>query len=277
MNRCILTLLSLTLCVASIFSAKVEKVIIHSQTMQKNILAIIVIPDSYAKDKKYPVFYLLHGYSGDYTNWGNADEVKTIADRHDMIVVCPDGGYSSWYFDSPIDAGSQYETYISKEVVAWVDNHYRTIPSREGRAISGISMGGHGALYLAFRHQDVFGVCGSMSGGVDIRPFPNSWEIFKKIGAQSQFPERWEKNTVMGLLHLLTPGGLKIILDCGTDDFFYGVNKNLHEALLYRKIPHEFISRPGVHDWNYWKNAVFFQALFFSQYFRESLAEKTAN
>jgi len=61
---------------------------------------------------------------------------------------------------------------VSKELIQWVDENYRTIAERGGRAISGLSMGGHGGLFLGFRHQDVFGACGSMSGGVDIRPFP---------------------------------------------------------------------------------------------------------
>ena len=100
-----------------------------------------------------------------------------------MIIVCPDGGFGSWYWDSPVDAGSQYETYVSNELVTWIDSKYKTIKTRKGRAITGLSMGGQGALYLAFRHQDIFGAAGSMSGGVDIRPFPetgiwqNDWVI----------------------------------------------------------------------------------------------------
>ena len=94
-------------------------------------------------------------------------------------------------------------------------------------------MGGHGALYLAFRHQDIFGAAGSMSGGVDIRPFPNNWDLEKRLGKQSEYPERWEQHTVIELLHLLTPNSLKLIIDCGTEDFFYEVNKKLHDCLLY--------------------------------------------
>jgi enterochelin esterase-like enzyme len=72
----------------------------------------------------------------------------------------------------------------------------------------------------------------------------------------------------MGQLHLLRPGSIRIIFDCGTEDFFYEVNQRLHNELLYRNIPHDFITRPGGHNRNYWSNAVKYQLLFFNDYFR---------
>jgi len=95
--------------------------------------------------------------------------LSKYADRYDFIIVCPDGNYSNWYMDSPVDSSFRYETYMARELLQWVDEHYKTIRSREGRAITGLSMGGHGAFYLAFRNQDTFGAAGSMSGGVDIK------------------------------------------------------------------------------------------------------------
>ena len=106
-----------------------------------------------------------------------------------------------------------------------------------------------------------------MSGGVDIRPFPNNWDMAKKLGTYAEQPERWEKNTVINMLNLLSPNSLAIIIDCGTDDFFFKVNENLHQQLLYRNIPHDYISRPGAHTWPYWTNAVKFQMLFMRNYF----------
>src|ERR1700712_5289812 len=123
-------------------------------------------------------------------------------------------------------------------------------------------MGGHGALYLAFKHQDIFGAAGSMSGGVDIRPFPNNWDIAKRLGTYAEHPENWEKNSVINLVYLLTPNSLAIIFDCGTDDFFFKVNQNLHEKLLERNIPHDFIVRPGDHSIAYWTNSVNYQLLY---------------
>ena len=269
MNRFTFSLLFLaSMLVQSAFSATVDTVSVHSAKMNKNVKAVVVKPQSYNTQTAFPVLYLLHGYSDNYSGWvQKAPVINELADRYDMIILCPDGAFGSWYFDSPTDADFQYETFVAKELVEWVDKNYKTIPSREARAVTGLSMGGHGGLFLGFRHQDVFGACGSMSGGVDIRSFPNNWDIAKRIGAQREFPERWEQHTVMGLLHLLTPGSTKIIIDCGTDDFFYEVNEKLHRELLYRNIPHDYISRPGAHNWEYWSNAIKYQALFFSDYF----------
>src|SRR5690606_1283607 len=133
----------------------------------------------------------------------------------------PDGGVTSWYFDSPIDPQMQYETYMSKELITRIDQTYRTLSDRSGRAITGLSMGGHGAFYLAFKHQDIWGAAGSMSGGVDLRPFPNNWDLAKRLGNYAEHKENWETNTVINLVHQLEGDHLKLIFDCGSSDFFY--------------------------------------------------------
>ena len=259
------------LCASTLFAAKVDTVITFSPSMNKEIPAVVITPDAYNIDKPMAVMYLLHGYSGNYRDWTKtSDEAKMMADQYNFIIVCPDGNYDSWYFDSPMDSASLYETYIAKELVQWIDNNYNTNPTRKARAITGLSMGGHGALYLAFRHQNVFGACGSMSGGVDIRPFPNNWSMQKHLGKQSEHPENWENNTIINMLHLLTPKSLAIAIDCGTEDFFYNVNVRLHNELTYRNIPHTFISRPGAHNWDFWKISVKYHALFFAEYFNQT-------
>ncbi len=252
----------------SALSATVDTVNVFSDKMNQHVKVVVIKPDAYNGEIAYPVLYLLHGYSDKYDGWvSRVPHVKELADLYGMMIVCPDGAYGSWYWDSPIDPSFQYETFVVRELITWIDQTYRTVVSREGRAITGLSMGGHGGLYLGFRNQDVFGACGSMSGGVDIRPFPNDWDMANRLGKQSEHPGRWDEHTVMGQLHLLTPGTLKIIIDCGTGDFFYEVNERLHKELLYRNIPHDYISRPGVHNWEYWSNAIRYQALFFHDFF----------
>lgn len=256
-------------------SANVDTVETYSAAMKKNIRAVVITPDAYRQAKSLPVVYLLHGYSGNYADWvTKAKGFEKDADTYQMIIVCPDGGFGSWYWDSPVDSSFRYETYVAKELVAWVDAKYKTIRSPKGRGITGLSMGGHGALYLAFKHPDVFGAAGSMSGGVDIRPFPNNWDMAKRLGTYATQPQRWEAHTVINMLHLLTPNKLALLIDCGREDFFYDVNQNLHQQLLYRNIPHDFIVRPGAHNWKYWSNAVHYQLLFMHTFFTNQSAEK---
>lgn len=269
-----ISLLLSFLCLLSISqAATVDTVQTYSPSMGKTIKAVVITPEGYEQANALPVVYLLHGYGGNYGNWVNqAPGIKALADQHGIIIVCPDGGFGSWYWDSPVDASFRYETYVAKELVDWVDTHYKTIADRSGRAITGLSMGGHGALYLAFRHQDVFGAAGSTAGGVDIRPFPLNWDMQKRLGSYAEAPERWESHTVINQVHLLTPNSLALIIDCGTGDFFYGVNEALHRKLAERNIPHTYLTGPGAHNWDYWRTSIPYQLLYFSAWFAKQQA-----
>jgi S-formylglutathione hydrolase FrmB len=267
-NKTILLALFLFSSIGSGIAATVDTINTYSAAMKKNIKAVVILPSDSAAKTALPVVYLLHGHGGGYANWlTRVPELKEYADQHQMIIVCPDGDKASWYFDSPKLSGSKYETYIARELVSWVDKHYPTIKNKKGRAITGLSMGGHGALYLAFKHQDTFGAAGSMSGGLDLRPFPNNWGLSGHLGTYAAHPESWEEHTVINLTHLITPASLQLIIDCGTQDFFYNVNTAFHQKLLDRNIPHDFISRPGTHNWEYWRNAVKYQLLFMNNFF----------
>ena len=270
MKKIIYTLL-LTFLFFSAHAAKVDTVQVFSASMNKNIKTCVIVPDNYKKSKKkFPVVYLLHGYSGNYATWVKSfKHVGEQVDKYGFIVIGVDGNFSSWYFDSPIDSSFKYETYVINELIPFVDKNYKTIANRESRAISGLSMGGHGALYLSFKHQDVFGAAGSMSGGVDFRPFPENWDIKKRLGSITEFPENWDKNTVTNMLELVKDNNLKLIIDCGVDDFFIDVNRQLHTKMLALKINHDYIERPGQHNIEYWENSLKFQLLFFSNYFEK--------
>ena len=249
-----------------------DTVYIHSTAMKKGIPNLIILPASYNQntDLNYPVVYLLHGHGNNFSSWAKQirPDLDQLASQLDMLIVCPDGA-NSWYWDSPVNPEIRYETYINRELINYIDTHYRTIKSREGRAITGYSMGGHGGLWLGFRHPELFGACGSMSGGVDIRPFPDNWDMKKTLGTYAQNPQNWNEHTVINQLPINREyGPLAIIIDCGTEDFFYTVNQALHEKLSYYRIPHDYITRPGAHNRQYWNNAVDYQLLFFKKTLR---------
>jgi S-formylglutathione hydrolase FrmB len=250
-------------------AAETDTITVSSPSMKKAIRNVIILPAGYkSQGNSFPVLYLLHGADGNYRDWiRNVPDLPAYSDLYHMIIVCPDGGRSSWYFDSPVDDSSRYETYIIKELIPFIDGHYNTIRDQHGRAITGLSMGGHGALYLSFRHTDLFGAAGSMSGGVDIRPFPKGWDLPKRLGEYAEHPDAWDRNTVINMTDSIKGKTFPLIFDCGVDDFFYTVNKNLHQKLLEAKIPHDFTERPGKHNWAYWKNAVKYQLLFFHDFF----------
>ena len=257
--------------------ATVDTVSIHSNAMHKSFSCVVIKPDSYKKKKnEFPVVYLLHGYSGKYSDWiKKVPDIKLEADQLQILIVCPDGGFSSWYFDSPVDSSMRYETYIALEVPTYIDQHYRTMNRREARAITGLSMGGHGALFLSFRHADIFGACGSMSGGVDLNDSKGKFDVMKRLGDTIQHADSWQKYSVLNAIENRPQQPLAIIFDCGVNDFFYEGNKSLHKKMLALKIEHDYIERPGQHDWNYWGNAVQYQLLFFRKYFDRMTPERS--
>lgn len=253
------------------FSAQVDTVLIYSPSMKKEIKTVVVTPENYNQQVSLPVIYLLHGHSGNHQYWvDRVPEIIKMVDSYNFILVCPDGEKSSWYWDSPVNPEFKYETFLSQELIKEIDTRYKTIPDRKGRAITGLSMGGHGALYAAFNHQDVFGAAGSMAGGVDIRAFPNNWDMVGLLGSYAENPGVWSKHTVIENVHLLKPNSLALFIDCGKDDFFYQVNLKLHEKLTYFNIPHTFMTSPGKHDVNYWGKTVMHQFLFFKSFFDSS-------
>jgi S-formylglutathione hydrolase FrmB len=272
--RKLFTTLSLLVIIACLplFSQTVDTIQVFSPKMNKTIKNVVVLPDGYDKNNpdKYPVLYLLHGYGGRYDTWvsGTKKNLPQDATRWQMIVVCPDG-QNSWYWDSPVNSSMQFETYVSSELIKYIDEHYNTVVSPKGRAVTGFSMGGHGGLWLGINHPDVFGACGSMSGGVDIRPFPNNWEMKSWLGKYKENKEQWDEHTVINQLDKIQPNSLAIIIDCGVNDFFYNVNEELHKKMLYMNISHDYIIRPGAHTHDYWNNAADYQMMFFSKFFEQ--------
>ncbi|MFD2832655.1 alpha/beta hydrolase-fold protein [Gramella sp. AN32] len=112
----------------NLFASQVDTLLVYSKAMNKQVKNVVITPNSYTeKGEAYAVVYLLHGAGGDYKAWlGKAPDIKTYADLYNIINVCPDGGKTSWYFDSPVDSSMKYETYISRELVTEVDKAYNT-------------------------------------------------------------------------------------------------------------------------------------------------------
>lgn len=253
----------------SALAGRVDTLSIRSKVMDRDIRCVVTLPDQYRERKdSFPVLYLLHGYSGAYDDYiKKIPRLKSLVDLFRMIIVCPDGGYSSWYMDSPVDSSYKYETYVALEVPRYIQAHFRTIQDRAHRGIMGLSMGGYGAFYLALRHPDFYGAIGSMSGGVDFRPFPSNWDISKRLGAYATHRKSWDDHTITHMLGALKNGEFAIRMDCGVSDFFIGVNRRLHQKLLSLGIDHDYLETPGTHTWDHWDRAMDGMLLYFFHFF----------
>jgi putative tributyrin esterase len=268
----------------------VKAVEFDSASISRAMKYNIVLPANYEKTSaRYPVLYLLHGLSGNYTHWSRMG-VPAYARAYDLIVVMADGG-NSWYVNWAKSNPSQknnWEDAMVKDLVGHVDANFRTIAKREGRAINGLSMGGYGGLMLGLRHPDLFCSIGSHSGAVGyarqvgerlktgtgapkksgktpsttpdpkigIEGFSSQAERTPK-GQMFTSPEECAAYDPFQLVLTLKRDQLPhIYLDCGTEDFLYKDNAALAKILLENKIPHTFAQSSGGHDSAYWAREV---------------------
>jgi S-formylglutathione hydrolase FrmB len=275
----------------------------HSDALGVDKAVVVYLPRGYDSSpaQRWPVFYYLHGLGGNETNWVQSGKLDAVADSLGLaaIVVMPDGD-DGFYVDSaskidydqcmkdgtglflpdrePHDTtcvrSRNYETYIAKDLVGWVDGHYRTLARRDGRAIAGLSMGGFGAMELGMRHPDEFAAAASHSGAIALlykgpRPFaPGKSEVLtdvagwgKAVGPigvwiQLMFGDdiaEWKAHDVVELA-ARTQGKVALYIDCGTeDDFALQDNAQYaHEALTAKHIEHAFFLGPGKHDFAFW-------------------------
>lgn len=252
----------------ALIAAEVDTISVRSISMDKEIKNVVILPDGYTQNgTPCPVVYTLHGHGGDYRSWVRyMPGIMELADRYDIMVVCPDGE-NSWYFDSPVDTTYRYETYICEELVHHIDNRFNTLSDRTGRAVFGASMGGHGSLFLACMHPDLWSAAISSSGCLDLRPFPDAFNISERLGTIEEDPDNWENYSVTNMIHLLEGEELNLFIDCGVDDFLYQINKDFHEKLLERKVPHTYMEMPGRHVVSYWRRSLEYQFTFLNNHF----------
>ena len=222
---------------------------------------IVYLPEGYDADttRRYPVLYLLHGARGNETTWISAGEALKTLDSlrarqeiRDLILVLPnancyfsDKDYNNGHAIPAIRAfwivDGEMEVHFMQDVVAYVDRHFRTIATKEGRAIAGMSTGGLQALYLSANNPDAFDAVGLFSA--------------------------YAANTFAGLAHpdfycglrrkqrrqfAAPPSHYYIII--GRNDIFYPHMRFYDRRLTRQGYPHEMTVTPGGHRWTNWRN-----------------------
>ncbi|MBL7843968.1 MAG: esterase family protein [Cyclobacteriaceae bacterium] len=252
-----------------------ESLKLKSTILGKEVEYSLYLPPDYDQsNRRYPVLYLLHGYTDDETGWTQFGEVKAIADQQlkamemtSMIIAMPDGGVS-WYINSA-DGKVKYEDFFIKEFIPHIDATLRTRAEKGFRGIAGLSMGGHGTMIMAIKYPNLFAVAAPLSAGIFTRdellnmPDENWDNVFGppygKNKGEARVTDHLNKNWILSLVNDATTDDLKKVkyyIDCGDKDFLIKGNMELHSILIDKKVPHEFRVRDGVHNWEYWRTAL---------------------
>ncbi len=229
---------------------------IYSQSMHKYIPVRIALPfckNAEDSANTWPVVYLLHGYSGDFTTWSRVIQLQQYANTYHCIIVTPDGGFNSWYINSSLNKKNQYESFITSELLHFVDSAYKTIKTPQGRAIAGFSMGGHGAFTLLCKHLNLYGAAGSMAGILDLTDFKDQWELKQALGLYSQQKQNWKKNNFANLLAKLKGQEKVLVLSVGKQDFTYAQHQRLKMELGKAKIPFTYNEVEANHGYEFCK------------------------
>lgn len=270
---------TLTLVCISIFQLIAQgKVIegksIASKILGKNVNYSIYLPPNYdaSSGRKYPVLYLLHGYSDNETAWvqfGNVDQTadKAIAngDITPMIIVMPNGDLD-WYVNDYSGKVRWMDMFI-QEFIPTIDKEYKTRASREYRAISGLSMGGYGSFIMCIRNPSVISQCAGLSSAfwTSEKAFEVRSDDFKqpfwptKSKDKDEIFKYYKNYNVLDLMKTLPLDSLKKVrwyFDCGDKDYVTDGNALLHLALNERKIEHDYRVAAGYHNWQYWRTHI---------------------
>jgi S-formylglutathione hydrolase FrmB len=240
----------------------------------------VLLPARYDErtDERFPVLYLLHGAGGNEDDWTDNTDVEELTARVDLVVVMPDGGPDGWYSDWV--TGPRWESHHVGELVPWVDEHYRTVHGRGGRAVVGNSMGGFGAMVYAARHPDLFATAFAFSGAVDNSigadaqakafelahdrfntPTTDVWGEYRSHQANwaGHNPPDLATNLQWTDVELVTGSGIPRIGDRPeTVPVEAGVlllTTSFHAALVRAGVEHEWRTTTfGTHDWHYWED-----------------------
>jgi S-formylglutathione hydrolase FrmB len=261
----------LILCFTSSTSAATGRV--ECNSLPSKILAhpvnyCVILPPSYDADKtrKYPILYFFHGLGDNEQMFIHAGGFNLVEDlwEHgqlgEFLIATPNAG-DSFYINSH-DGAVRYEDFLVQEFLPGIESRYRTRPGRANRAVSGVSMGGYGALHLAFRHPELFSSVSAHSPAIVDRlpaftaPTQGGSIRTRILGGTFGSPPDsafWDRNSPLTLARTSSLAGLKIYFDCGDhDDFGFETGATaLDRILTSRRIPHEAHIFPGRHDWPY--------------------------
>lgn len=242
-------------------SARVETDSLTATSLGGRVAYNVVLPPGYAPDKRYPVLWLLHGYSGGKDDWPRRTDLRAEIAKYPFIVILPDAA-NSWYVNAPSEPTAAYETFITVDLYNDVTQRFSIDTARQ--AIAGLSMGGYGAVMLAMRHPRRYRFAGGLSAALSVASTIGQsdsvmWKglgtsITKAFGTAGVASEA-QYDPLRLFRHTLPDSLPYIFLAIGThDDYpsFLPSNRALTDSLRAYGARYEYHEIPGRHSWTVW-------------------------
>jgi len=244
---------------------------IKSHILGRAVRYCVMLPASYETDheKKYPILYFLHGLGENEQallrsgGWELIEDLRQQNEIGDFLIAAPEGWDS--FFINSADGRDRYSDFLLSEFLPYIETHYRIIRERKTRGVTGLSMGGYGALRLAFAYPKLFGSVSAQSPALitetpqqldaDLRDAGRLASLLGGVFGNPIDVRHWRENNPYELarknrLELKTQA---IYFNCGQEDEygFAGGATKLHQQLLAEGIPHVFHLYPGGHNAEY--------------------------
>lgn len=217
-------------------------------------------PYPYSRDRKYPVLYLLHGHSGDHTDWVTRTNIVGYAEDRQLAVVMP-SVCNSFYCD--MAHGMGYWTYVSQELPLFIQSMFPVSDKREDTYVAGLSMGGYGAVKLALGRPERFASAATLSGFLDVSLVKEEDHPSFIQSYRNAFGEADPAGTGNDLLHVLEErvrAGVKLpklYQACGTADPLYQANLNFLRKARSLNADITYVEEAGAgHEWGYWDRQI---------------------
>jgi len=233
-----------------------ELIVINSEKLKCNDSSFVFTPKGWTEGAlSYPALFLLHGWSGNYNNWNDKADIQAMSDKYGFIIITPDGFYNSWYLNNIDREKMQWRDFFDCELYPQISKRYKLNP--EKTFITGLSMGGHGAINIYIDDTTRFRAAGSMSGVLDLHDTRlKETDITDVLGPYTKDNTLFTESSAVHRVSKIAGNKDILLISCGYEDSLADSSRKFAEECAKYDIPYILLMSPGTHSWKYWTFAL---------------------
>ena len=233
-----------------------ELIVINSERLKCDDSTLVFTPQGWTKESPTtPALFLLHGWSGNYRNWNDKADIQAMSDKYGFIIVTPDGFYNSWYLNNIDKSKMQWRDFFDSELYPQISQMYNLEP--QSTFITGLSMGGHGAINIFIDDTARFKAAGSMSGVLNLHDTRlKESDMAEVLGPYTEDNTLFTESSAINRVSTIAGTKNILLISCGYDDSLAESSRKFAEECAKDEIPYILLMSPGNHSWKYWTFAL---------------------